>query len=57
MRRNDSALLGAHADDPRRLEGRSVRVRGWIDERRGAPVIDMSGGGLIEVLDAPARPD
>jgi endonuclease YncB( thermonuclease family) len=57
LRRNDSALLGAHADDPRRLEGRSVRVRGWIDERRGSPVIDMSGGGLIEVLDAPARPD
>ena len=55
LRRDDSALLGTYADDPRGLEGRSARVRGWIEQRRGAPVIDMSAGGLIEVLDTPPR--
>jgi endonuclease YncB( thermonuclease family) len=50
LRRDDSALLGAYADNPKGLEGRSVRVRGWIDRRRGAPIIDLSAGGLIEVL-------
>jgi endonuclease YncB( thermonuclease family) len=57
LRRNDSALLGAYAADPRSLEGRRVRVRGWIERRGGAPVIDMSAGGLIEVPETPARPD
>ena len=57
LRRNDSALLGAYAANPKSLEGRIVRVRGWIERRGGAPVIDMSAGGLIEVLETPARPD
>jgi endonuclease YncB( thermonuclease family) len=55
LRRDDSALLGAYADNPRGLEGRSVRVRGWIEQRRGAPVMDMSVGGLIELLETPTR--
>ena len=55
LRRDDSALLGTYADSPRGLEGRSVRVRGWIEQRRGAPVMDMSVGGLIELLETPTR--
>jgi micrococcal nuclease len=57
LRRDDSSLLGAYADNPKGLEDRSVRVRGWIGERGGAPVIDVSAGGLLEVLETPARPD
>jgi endonuclease YncB( thermonuclease family) len=57
LRRGDSALLGAYADNPRGLEGRGVRVRGWIELRRGAPVIDLSAGGLLEPLPATAEPD
>ena len=37
LRRDDSALLGPYAGNPKSLEGRSVRVRGWIDQRGGAP--------------------
>jgi endonuclease YncB( thermonuclease family) len=57
LRRDDRALLGAHARDPKALEGRTVRVRGWIDQRGGAPVIDLSASGLIEVTELPAKPD
>lgn len=35
--------------DPLALEGRSVRVRGWIDERNG-PMIDLTHPEQIEVL-------
>jgi endonuclease YncB( thermonuclease family) len=59
LRREDSALLGAYAGNPKGLEGRDVRVRGWIDQRGSAPVIDLSAGGAIEVAgeaDAQARP-
>jgi micrococcal nuclease len=54
--RDDSILLGAYAGNPKSLEGRSVRVRGWLDQRVGAPVIDLSAGGLIEVPETPAQP-
>ena len=57
LRRDESGLLGAHAGNPKGLEGRSVRVRGWIEQRGGSPVIEASAGGPIEVLEAPARPD
>jgi micrococcal nuclease len=50
VRRSDRQLLGAHATDPKALEGRRVRVRGWIEQRRGAPVIDLSSGGLLEIM-------
>jgi micrococcal nuclease len=53
LRRGDRGLLGPFADDPKALEGRLVRVRGWIEQRQG-PTIDLSTAGLIEVLDAPA---
>ncbi len=48
--RGDQALLGAHARDPKALEGRRVRARGWIEERDGL-AIDLSAGGLLELLD------
>jgi endonuclease YncB( thermonuclease family) len=55
LKRDDAGLLGeAYAGNPRGLEGLKVRVRGWIEERSGAPVIDLSAGGLIEVLETPA---
>ena len=53
LRRGDASLLGTYAADPRALEGRDVRVRGWIEQRRGAPTIDLSVGGLVEILVAP----
>jgi endonuclease YncB( thermonuclease family) len=53
LRRGDRGLLAPFADDPKALEGRLVRVRGWIEQRQG-PTIDLSTAGLIEVLDAPA---
>jgi micrococcal nuclease len=57
LRRADRALLGGDAaDNPKALEGKTVRVRGWIEQRRGAlggPAIDLSAGGLIEVLATP----
>ena len=43
-------VLGSHAGNPRSLEGRTARVRGWIAQRGGAPVIDLSAAGGIEVL-------
>lgn len=53
LRGADRGLLGTFAGDPKALEGRQVRVRGWI-EGRDRPAIHLSSGGLIEVLDQPA---
>ena len=58
LRRNDRALLGSGADNPKALEGRLVRVRGWIEQRSGpsnAPTVELSTAGLIEVLDEPGQ--
>jgi micrococcal nuclease len=57
LRRDDRPLLGTYADDPRGLEGRTVRIRGWIEQRGGAPTIDLSSGGLLEVLPMQPQPD
>jgi endonuclease YncB( thermonuclease family) len=57
LRRYDRQLLGEHAVRPKDLEGKVVRVRGWIEERRGAPVIDLSVAGNLELVDAPVRPE
>jgi hypothetical protein len=54
LRRGDRALLGPHAGDPKALENKLVRVRGWIEQRHNptnAPSIELSTAGLIEVLD------
>ena len=54
LRRGDRGLLlGPHACDPKVLEGKLVRVRGWIEQRNG-PTINLSTAGLIEVVDEPA---
>jgi endonuclease YncB( thermonuclease family) len=58
LRRADRALLGDSADNPKALEGKVVLVRGWIARRSGTftgPVIDLSAGGLIEVLETAAE--
>jgi micrococcal nuclease len=55
LRRGDRRLLGPHADDPKALEGRYARVRGWIEHRSG-PTINLSTAGLIEVLDTASAP-
>jgi endonuclease YncB( thermonuclease family) len=49
LRRDDRNLLGDYAGNPAGLEGRSVRVRGWIEHCSG-PVIDLSSAGEIEVI-------
>jgi endonuclease YncB( thermonuclease family) len=56
LRRDHSDVLGPYASDPKGLEGRSVRVRGWIGERGGVPAIDLSSGGLLEVMSASDTP-
>ncbi len=49
LRDADRAVLGQHARNPKGLEGRVVRVRGWIERRRGRPAVDLSAAGLLEV--------
>ena len=52
LRQVDRALLGeAYARNPKGLEGKTVRVRGWVEQRGSAPVIDLSSAGTIEVLE------
>lgn len=53
LRNADRLVLGPHARDPKGLEGAQVRVRGWIEARRGAPMIDLSVTGLIEFIADP----
>lgn len=58
LRRGDRELLGADASDAKALEGRLVRVRGWVEQHGHGPTIELSTAGLIEVLDASdAAPD
>ncbi|MGH6816258.1 MAG: thermonuclease family protein [Hyphomicrobiaceae bacterium] len=42
--------------DPKTLEGRQVRIRGWIDRRNG-PAIDVVHPGQIEVLSGEEGPN
>jgi micrococcal nuclease len=50
LRRRDRNLLGAYAGDPRQLEGKPVRVRGWIRQGRNLD-IELSQAGDIEVIE------
>jgi endonuclease YncB( thermonuclease family) len=50
LRRADRSLLGDFSERPRALEGRSVRVRGWLEHRPGL-MIDLSAAGMIEVFE------
>ncbi|KAB2912551.1 MAG: thermonuclease family protein [Hyphomicrobiaceae bacterium] len=49
LKLSDRNVLAAYAANPKGLEGQTVRVRGWI-EQRGRPIIDISSAGDIEVL-------
>lgn len=49
-KRNERKFAAANLD-PRRLEGRRVRVRGWVDVRNG-PTVEALQPEQIEVLDA-----
>lgn len=51
LRRADRNLLGDYAARPKALQGRTVRVRGWL-EAKPAPTIDLSSAGLIELVDS-----
>jgi micrococcal nuclease len=51
LRRGDASLLGSYAGNPKTLEGRSVRVRGWIGQQGSAPVIDLTAAGAVESLE------
>ena len=56
LRRGDRGLLGTDGGNPKALQGRFVRVRGWIDQRSGpsnGPTIELSTAGLIEIPDEP----
>jgi endonuclease YncB( thermonuclease family) len=55
LRRDDRGLLGAFSTKPKELEGRRVRVRGWIEQRGGGPAIDLSAAGPLEVLDQASK--
>jgi hypothetical protein len=46
-----TAPCSASTRNPKGLEGRVVRVRGWIERRGNAPYINLSSAGLIEVVD------
>lgn len=49
------ARLDREGYDYAGLEGRRIRVRGWIDERNG-PMLNLSHGEQIERLDRPPPP-
>ncbi len=55
LRRDDRGVLGAFTAKPAELEGRRVRVRGWIEQRGGGPAIDLSAAGPLEVLDQASK--
>lgn len=48
--RRSQASFAAGGVEPKGLEGRRVRVRGWIDRRSG-PVIEADGPEQIELID------
>ena len=50
VRRGDLDLPGDQARDAKGLAGRTVRVRGWIEDRNGL-TIDLSAGGQLEILE------
>jgi len=52
LRRNRRSFAAAGLD-PKQLEGRRVRVRGWIEQRRG-PTIEADAPEQIELADAAA---
>jgi hypothetical protein len=49
LRRNQRRFAAAGIE-PKRLEGRRIRVRGWLEQRRG-PVIEADAPEQIEFAD------
>ncbi len=47
-----ASSLKANGFDPLALEGKRIRIRGWIDEFNG-PQIELTTAGQIELLDTP----
>ncbi len=43
-------IFAAAGVDPKRLEGRRIRVRGWI-EQRGGPIVAAETPEQIEVIE------
>lgn len=50
LQRRDRPLLGDFARNPRDLEGKTVRVRGWIEQRGRGPLVDLSAAGNMTVV-------
>jgi micrococcal nuclease len=50
LRSADRVLLGPFANDPKALEGRHVRARGWVGVRNDVPTMDLSISGNLEVM-------
>lgn len=54
LRRNERSFAAAGIQ-PKRLEGRRVRVRGWIEQRRG-PLIEADAPEQVELIEATPSP-
>jgi endonuclease YncB( thermonuclease family) len=52
--RRERAVFAAAGIAPKTLEGRRIRVRGWIEQRRG-PIVEAETPEQIELLDMPKR--
>jgi endonuclease YncB( thermonuclease family) len=50
IRRRDQRMFTAAGIEPKQLEGRRIRVRGWI-EQRGGPIIAAEAAEQIEFVD------
>jgi micrococcal nuclease len=57
----DRELLGMLGGDAKSLQGKTVEVRGWLEQRLGRPagtfVLDVSVAGMITLKDGGAAPD
>ena len=51
LQRKDASLLGVFARDVKGLEGKTVRVRGWVEQRERGPLIDLSVAGDLAVIE------
>ena len=49
LRRGEHEVPGLGNTSVKALEGKRIRVHGWIEKREG-PMIDLSAAGLIEVV-------
>ncbi len=52
--KRNARIFAAAGLEPKKLQGRLVRIRGWIEER-GGPWVDASRPSQIEILEAKAK--